>query len=562
MQQVHKHPLESCVRVLADSPKAAVIFAQGGYAENTIVVETTAESSLERGFADAAAFFTRYHTSETHTKFRPTTEAARLIFDRLEQTRTEMLGAQQFEGARQNMALVQAHRLQQAQKTTTENPSLAMAEGLCAQLLAGKQTPLIQNLYAVLNNQELFAECSIALLESVLPAATPQPAPKPVEEQADNPEILTQDTAADAASSSEDAPPTSQSDKPQQGTPTAGQDLAEAGMAEESAENTDVTFDFKEEESPATPKPYAVFTTQFDATCAANTLATAEELLALRHQLDAKIKEYQQLISMLAHRLQRHLLSLQQRKWSFDLEEGMIDASRLPRLITDYAQTAIFKQEEESPFIHTVVTLLLDNSGSMRGRPITITALAADILAQTLERCGVKVEILGFTTKSWKGGKIYGEWLKAGKPLNPGRLNELLHIIYKAADMPWQRSRLNLGLMLKDGLLKENIDGEALLWAYHRLRKRTEPRKILLILSDGAPVDDATLSNNGGDYLENHLRTIIKQIEHDPRIELSAIGIGHDVSRYYANAITLQNSDTLGEVMTEQLEKLFVKERF
>jgi cobaltochelatase CobT len=556
--QAHEKALESCIKLLADSPKAAVIFAQGGYAENTIVVETTTEHILERGFADAAAFFTRYHAPETHAKYRPTTAAASLIFDRLEQTRTEMLGAQQFEGARQNMALVQAYRLQQAQKTTAENPYTAMAEGLCAQLLAGEQTPLIQNLYAVLDNQELFAECSIALLESVLPTAAPQPAPKPVEEQTENPDMLAQDATADEGSS-DDAPPTSQSDKPQQGTPTAGQDLAEAGMAEESAENTEVTFDFKEEDSPATPKPYAIFTTQFDTTCAANTLATAEELLSLRHQLDDKMKEYQQLISMLAHRLQRRLLSLQQRKWSFDLEEGMIDASRLPRLITDYAQTAIFKCEAESPFIHTVVTLLLDNSGSMRGRPIAITALAADILAQTLERCGVKVEILGFTTKSWKGGKIYGEWLKAGKPNNPGRLNELLHIIYKAADMPWQRSRLNLGLMLKDGLLKENIDGEALLWAYQRLRKRTEPRKILLVLSDGAPVDDATLSNNGGDYLENHLRTIIKQIEHDPRIELSAIGIGHDVSRYYANAITLQNSDTLGEVMTEQLEKLFIK---
>jgi cobaltochelatase CobT len=556
--QTHEKALESCVRVLANSPKASVIFAQGGYAANTIVVETTTEHILERGFADAAAFFTRYHAPQTHAQFRPTTEAARLIFDRLEQTRTEMLGAQQFQGAGQNMALVQAHRLQTAQNATAENPYTAMAEGLCHSLLQGDTTPLIHALRETVQNQVIFAEKSIALLESVLPAATPQPAPKPAEEQAEDPDMLAQDATADEGSS-DDAPPTSQSDKPQQGTPTAGQDLAEAGMAEDSRDNNDAAFDLKTETIAEAPPPYTIFTTQFDSICAANTLATPEELLTLRHQLDEKMREYQQLIAMLAHRLQRRLLSLQQRKWSFDLEEGMIDASRLPRLITDYAQTAIFKCEEESPFIHTVVTLLLDNSGSMRGRPIAITALAADILTQTLERCGVKVEILGFTTKSWKGGKIYGEWLKAGKPNNPGRLNELLHIIYKAADMPWQRARLHLGLMLKDGLLKENIDGEAVLWAYQRLKKRTEPRKILLVLSDGAPVDDATLSNNGGDYLENHLRKVIAHIERDPRIELSAIGIGHDVTRYYTNAITLENSETLGQVMTEQLEKLFIK---
>ncbi len=554
--------LESCVRVLADSPKATVVFAQGGYAENTIVVETTAKRTLERGFADAAAFFTRYHTPHTHAQFRPTTEAARLIFDRLEQTRTEILGAQQFQGAAQNMALVQAHRLQTAQQTTAEHPYTAMAESLCHSLLhsllQSDTTPLIAALRETVHNQAVFAERSIALLESVLPTAAPQQAPKPVEEQAENPDMLAQDATADEGSS-DDAPPSSQSDKPQHGTPAAGQDLADAGMAEDSRDNSDAAFDLNRETIAETPKPYTIFTTQFDSICAANTLATVEELRTLRHQLDDKMLEYQQLIAMLAHRLQRRLRSLQQRKWSFDLEEGMIDASRLPRLITDHAQTAIFKCEEESPFVHTVVTLLLDNSGSMRGRPIAITALAADILTQTLERCGVKVEILGFTTKSWKGGKIYGEWVKAGKPANPGRLNELLHIVYKAADMPWQRARLHLGLMLKDGLLKENIDGEAVLWAYQRLKKRLEPRKILLVLSDGAPVDDATLSHNGGEYLENHLRKVIAQIERDPKIELSAIGIGHDVTRYYKNAITLENSETLGQVMTAQLEKLFIK---
>jgi cobaltochelatase CobT len=302
---------------------------------------------------------------------------------------------------------------------------------------------------------------------------------------------------------------------------------------------------------------YKIFSTQFDEIAKAETLESVEEISKLRKNLDQQLLTFQNLITKLANKLQRQLLAKQNRAWDFDLEEGLLDSSKLTRIIMDPYNSLSFKKEKDLDFKDTIVTLLIDNSGSMRGRPITIAALCADILSRTLEKCSVKVEILGFTTKNWKGGKSREEWNKKGKPNKPGRLNDLRHIIYKNADTPWRQSKKNLGLMLKEGLLKENIDGEAITWAYNRLKKRKEERKILMIISDGAPVDDSTLSVNSGDFLEKHLKKIIKFIENKSDIEILAIGIGHDVSRYYNKAIKITDAQELGDVMIEQLSGLF-----
>ena len=304
-------------------------------------------------------------------------------------------------------------------------------------------------------------------------------------------------------------------------------------------------------------KEYHIYTNEFDEITKAETLETNEEISKLRKNLDQQLVTFQDLITKLANKLQRQLLAKQNRAWEFDLEEGLLDSSKLTRIIMDPYNSLSFKKEKDLDFKDTVVTLLIDNSGSMRGRPITIAALCADILSRTLERCSVKVEILGFTTKNWKGGKSREEWNKNNKPKKPGRLNDLRHIIYKSADTHWRQSKKNLGLMLKEGLLKENIDGEAISWAFNRLKKRKEERKILMVISDGAPVDDSTLSVNSGDFLEKHLKKIVKNIENQSDIEILAIGIGHDVSRYYKKAIKITDVQELGDVMIEQLSGLF-----
>ncbi|MDH3742811.1 MAG: cobaltochelatase subunit CobT, partial [Hyphomicrobiales bacterium] len=302
---------------------------------------------------------------------------------------------------------------------------------------------------------------------------------------------------------------------------------------------------------------YKVYTNKFDETIAAEDLCDAEELARLRNYLDKQLSSLQGVVARLANRLQRRLMAQQNRSWDFDLEEGLLDAARLSRVLTDPMHPLSFKVEQDTKFRDTVVTLLLDNSGSMRGRPITVAATCADILARTLERCGVKVEILGFTTRAWKGGQSRENWLAESKPANPGRLNDLRHIIYKSADMPWRRARRNLGLMMREGLLKENIDGEALIWAHNRLLGRPEQRRIMMVISDGAPVDDSTLSVNSGNYLERHLRQVITDIENKSPIELIAIGIGHDVTRYYRRAVTIIDAEELGGAMTEKLAELF-----
>jgi cobaltochelatase CobT len=353
---------------------------------------------------------------------------------------------------------------------------------------------------------------------------------------------LAADDASDAATDSEEAP---SAERPED---------VEAGDSREAGEPWRPRHPLGNE--PRGPD-YRAFSSRFDETIGAEELCDPEELSRLRSYLDKQLQHLQGVVARLANRLQRRLLAQQSRAWDFDLEEGMLDTARLPRVIIDPVQPLSFKQERDTDFRDTVVTLLLDNSGSMRGRPITVAATCADILARTLERCGVKVEILGFTTRAWKGGQSREAWLAANKPVNPGRLNDLRHIIYKSADAPWRRARKNLGLMMREGLLKENIDGEALDWAHRRLLARSESRKILMMISDGAPVDDSTLSVNPGNYLERHLRYIINDIETRSPVELIAIGIGHDVTRYYRRAVTIVDAEELGGAITEKLAELF-----
>jgi cobaltochelatase CobT len=333
-------------------------------------------------------------------------------------------------------------------------------------------------------------------------------------------------------------------------------------------DDSDEPAEMGDGDQPARPDPsgdnravtYKVFTTAHDEVTAAEELCDPEELTRLRAYLDQQLASVSNVVSRLANRLQRKLLAQQNRSWSFDLEEGLLDTARLTRVITDPTASLAFKEEEDTEFRDTVVTILIDNSGSMRGRPIMVAAVCADILARTLERCSVKTEILGFTTRAWKGGSSREDWLKAAKPAQPGRLNDLRHIIYKAADAPWRRARRNLGLMMREGLLKENIDGEALMWAHQRLIGRPEARRILLVISDGAPVDDSTLSVNSGHYLERHLRDVIGEIEAKSPVQLIAIGIGHDVTRYYRNAVTIVDVEQLAGAMVEQLADLFDEE--
>jgi cobaltochelatase CobT len=353
---------------------------------------------------------------------------------------------------------------------------------------------------------------------------------------------------------------------------TEGEDTQDAD-AEMRAEQTEEMGDATEPEDGMKPwrpeQPFAhqdewgykIHTTQFDEIIEAAELCDAEELARLRTFLDQQLSAMQGVVSRLANKLQRLLMAQQNRTWEYDLEEGMLDTSRLTRIIIDPMYPLSFKREKDMTFRDTVVTLLLDNSGSMRGRPIMVAAMCADILARTLERCAVKTEILGFTTRAWKGGQSREKWIADGKPPHPGRLNDLRHIIYKAADEPWRRARRNLGLMMREGLLKENIDGEALMWAHNRLVGRPEQRKILMVISDGAPVDDSTLSVNAGNYLERHLRRVIEDIEDKSSVELNAIGIGHDVTRYYRKAVTIVDAEQLGGAMTEQLIGLFAEDR-
>ena len=427
---------------------------------------------------------------------------------------------------------------------------------------------MLEQLIGELNDQRAFAKTVQRLIKDLTEGEESGEESEDDSESEEDGETEEQDTASDDPDAGDETDGSSMQEmEAGDSDDVEGEETNVSVDADADAEGDDDVEESDDGSKPLRPnfregddKPefvYRTYTKAHDEIANAADLCDAEELTRLRAYLDHQLQTLQGAVSKLANKLQRRLMAQQNRSWSFDLEEGVLDTARLTRVITDPTAPLSFKQEDDSEFRDTVVTLLLDNSGSMRGRPIMVAALCADILARTLERCGVKVEILGFTTKAWKGGLSREDWVKANKPAGPGRLNDLRHIIYKSADAPWRRARRNLGLMMREGLLKENIDGEALLWAHERLLGRPEQRKIMMVISDGAPVDDSTLSVNVGNYLERHLRQVIGEIEERSPVELIAIGIGHDVTRYYRRAVTIVDAEQLGGAMTEQLASLF-----
>ncbi|MCB1783450.1 MAG: cobaltochelatase subunit CobT [Alphaproteobacteria bacterium] len=547
---------------------------------------------LIRGCADTYALRLAHHDPKTHRANGSSSLQTQAILDALEQARCDALGIKTMDGVAANLSAVLDEKFRRrgyADAQDLEEINTADALHLLTRLALTGETPppaaaraaalwydwldqnggaeTLENLRPLLKDQAAYAKAAKNALESLnltLPGGAQQNPDDPAEGGAPPQEL--------------DTPPQELEGDPALDDPGAGAD--DDSMATDSSQPfdmdlddimSDVTDELSTDES-FTPIGnnkgdfihgpeglYTIYTTSFDEEVRAEDLADLSELTRLRALLDRQLTGYQTLIARLANRLQRKLMARQRRTWQFDMEEGILDAARLARVIANPTVPLTFKQEKEMPFKDTILTVLIDNSGSMRGRPIAIAAMTTDIIAQTLERCGLKVEILGFTTRAWKGGKARELWLENGRPETPGRLNDIRHIIYKAADAPMRRCKKNLGLMLKEGILKENIDGEALAWAYNRLSRRPEERKILMVISDGAPVDDSTLSVNPANILEADLRTVIGWIEKKSNIELTAIGIGHDVTRYYEKAITIADADELAEALAQQLSDLFDK---
>jgi cobaltochelatase CobT len=573
----------------ADAPSASGKAVKVPMPGRTLPAREVAEA---RGFADAAALKLRHHNAALHARGAPGDDIARAVFDAAEQARVEALGARAMAGVRANLGTAAEMRMRTdpitrarnkaevplstavgllvRERLTGEAPPKAALEGLklVSQWIEDKAGADLDALGLAIDDQAAFAALATKVLQDL--------------------ELVEAETDAE---SDPDGDLDADGDKPDQGDDPDEQEEDEAGGGEGQAEmrveqgdasDEDSESDFSEEEMaegeegageegegalPVRPNrplsdlppqfDYRVFTGKYDEVVEAVELCDDAELNRLRAYLDQQLTHLQSAVTKLANRLQRRLMAQQSRSWDFDQEEGLLDAARLARVIVNPAHSLSYKIERETEFRDTVVTLLIDNSGSMRGRPISIAAISADILARTLERCGVKVEVLGFTTRAWKGGQSREQWLAAGRPPQPGRLNDLRHIVYKQADEPWRRARKNLGLMMREGLLKENIDGEALMWAHSRLIARSEERRILMVISDGAPVDDSTLSVNSGTYLERHLRQVINWIETRSPVELIAIGIGHDVTRYYSRAVTIMDAEQLGGTMIEQLAALF-----
>ncbi|MBC7767852.1 MAG: cobaltochelatase subunit CobT [Phycisphaerales bacterium] len=542
-----------------------------------------------RGQADALALRLAHHDAGEHARLRPQGAEARVVFDAVEEMRVQALGANAMKGVAGNLTASLTDQLERKGAARMHERAVAPLADAVALMVRERLTGLappanakklveswradierdagdaLDRLSAVQNDQRQFS----MLMRDVLTDLGIGDA-FGAEENDDEPTGENEQPPPqqdDAPEGQDDKEEESSADLEMTESDEIDNDRTVSIEADNEAEDTGESEQEEPGEKPIRPKSrnepedpntnYKVFTRAHDEIIAAEDLCDGEELARLRAYLDAQLKPLQSVVGRLANRLQRRLMAKQNRAWSFDLEEGILDTSRLTRVITDPMSALTFKQEEDMPFKDTVVTLLLDNSGSMRGRPIMVAALCADILARTLERCGVKVEILGFTTRAWKGGEAKQKWQEAGRPAQPGRLNDLRHVIYKSADAPWRRSRRNLGLMMREGLLKENIDGEALLWGHDRLLGRTEQRRILMVISDGAPVDDSTLSANPGNYLERHLRSVIHWIETRSPVELIAIGIGHDVTRYYSRAVTITDAEQLGGVMTEKLAELF-----
>jgi cobaltochelatase CobT len=549
------------------------------------------EVAQTRGAADAFALRLALHDEKMHTQFAPPGAGARAVFEAAEQARVESIGANAMKGVAKNLEAALVHRLKQkgyAKARDRSEAPLAEAVGLMMrERLTGRAVPEagkavveawrdhieakagsdLEKLYDIARDQAAFARLTRRILQDLGMGDELGEDPDGADDQQENQqsEQSAEDTgedtgeAADPQGASAEETEISESDGEEGDQQAVEVETEERAARSETDDITDGKMPFRPDAQAAARNEatYKVFTTQFDEIIAAEDLCDAEELGRLRTYLDQQLQAMQGVVSRLANRLQRRLMAKQNRTWEFDLEEGLLDAARLSRVVTDPMHPLSYKVEKDMKFRDTVVTLLLDNSGSMRGRPIMVAAMCADILARTLERCNVKVEILGFTTKAWKGGQSRDRWLQENKPATPGRLNDLRHIIYKAADAPWRRARRNLGLMMREGLLKENIDGEALMWAHNRLIARPEQRRILMVISDGAPVDDSTLSVNSGNYLERHLREVIETIETRSPVEIIAIGIGHDVTRYYRRAVTIVDAEQLGGAMTEKLAELF-----
>jgi len=532
------------------------------------------------------------HDQKVHAAMAPQGADARSVFDAVEQARVESIGALRMSGMATNLQSMNAEKYAKAnfsgisrqedaplseavamlvrEKLTGEKPpeSAGKVLDLWRPFIEDKAAGDLQGLSAAINDQQAFAKVIRHMLsamemaedfgdeadESEQEDTSEEDQPRSNEEEQENAE---NEAGADAAPAEESEASEEQMDDGEMD----GAEISDGDMMEEGDEDSETPGEMRRPASPFDDfnekVDYKIYTQEFDEVITAEELCDEAELDRLRAFLDKQLAHLQGAVGRLANRLQRRLMAQQNRSWDFDLEEGYLDSARLTRMVIDPMQPLSFKMERDTQFRDTVVTLVIDNSGSMRGRPITVAATCADILARTLERCGVKVEILGFTTKAWKGGQSREKWLANGKPATPGRLNDLRHIIYKSADAPWRRARRNLGLMMREGLLKENIDGEALMWAHNRLIARREQRKILMMISDGAPVDDSTLSVNPGNYLERHLRAVIEQIETRSPVELLAIGIGHDVTRYYRKAVTIVDADELAGAMTEQLAALF-----
>ena len=596
-----KNALAGATKVLADDPDLNVSFTVDppGVSSDQVRLPqvsrrmTRNEVMLARGTADAYAMRIKYHNEGTAARYAPQGQMARDLYEAMETARCEAIGARAMQGTATNIDAKIANDAERRGYSgvakATDVPLAAAAGYMIHHLATGRPLPegagkalelwqgyikdhcgtTLEDLEGTLADQTAFAKLARRMIEDLGYG----------DQLGDDPDDISEDEEDEGAAEEEDdeAPDSTGSDDDAEQDPEAApeqtqeeqQDAAQAEISmdelddmEMAEENEMPDGDLPMEPPPPMPHSeadpdYIVHSTEFDEEILAEEMADQQELERLRAYLDQQLEPLKGAVSRLANKLQRRLQAQQNRTWEFDREEGMLDAGRLARVVANPTTPLSFKVEKDMEFRDTVVTLLLDNSGSMRGRPISIAAICADVLARTLERCQVKVEILGFTTRAWKGGQAREAWLSASRPQLPGRLNDLRHIIYKAADAPWRRARPNLGLMMKEGLLKENIDGEALEWAHRRMSARAEARKILMVISDGAPVDDSTLSVNPANYLEKHLRNVIQLIEKRRLVELIAIGIGHDVTRYYQRAVTITDVEQLAGAITEQLAALF-----
>ena len=547
------------------------------------------EVSRIRGVADSLALKLKYHDAATHSKAMPQGADARAVFEAVELARVEAIGAKRMKGVSQNLkASLEEHCKRHAYDAVRDQNDAPLAEALrlivrerltgakppaAAQTIVDLWKPMIldkaagdlADLVENIHDQSAFARTARQLIADL--DLADEWDGEETEDDATGDEDGTAEQDSQAEGEAAEGPEESMADSQETADGEAeagveaegevGDDLSDAAGDDNPGSNEQPWWPDDLPTDGSNERPYRPFSVEHDEIVYATELCDDEELTRLRAHLDQQLSHLQGMIGKLANRLQRRLLAKQTRSWEFDLEEGILDAGKLSRIVTNPESPLTFKREKETDFRDTVVTLLLDNSGSMRGRPISVAAMSADILARTLERCSVSVEILGFTTRAWKGGQAREKWLSEGKPANPGRLNDLRHIIYKSADEPLRRARKNLGLMLREGLLKENIDGEALLWAHSRLLARPEDRRILMVISDGAPVDDSTLSVNPGNYLDRHLRQVIQWIETRSPVDLIAIGIGHDVTRYYRRAVTIVDAEQLGGAMLDKLSELF-----